>query len=45
VTKYSYAPSVEPIRVAVEELYDEAGAIVLELIRLKLKRIVAASDI
>lgn len=45
VAKYDYSPSVEPIRVAVEELYDEAGAIVLELIRLKLKRIEANSDI
>ena len=45
MAKYDYSPSVEPIRVAVEELYDEAGAIVLELIRLKLKRIAASSDI
>ena len=43
IAKYQYSPDVDAIRIAVEELYEESGAIVLELIRLKTSRALARS--
>ena len=43
IDKYQYSPDVDAIRIAVEELYEESGAIVLELIRLKTSRALARS--
>ena len=43
VAKYDYSPDVNSIRIAVEELYEESGGIVLELIRLKTNRALARS--
>jgi hypothetical protein len=44
VEKYGYSPSVESIRLAVEELYEETGAIVQELIKLKTRRALIRSE-
>ena len=43
IVKYDYSPDVSSIRIAVEELYEESGGIVLELIRLKTIRALARS--
>ena len=44
VEKYGYSPSVESIRLAVEELYEETGGIVQELIKLKVRRALTRSE-
>jgi hypothetical protein len=44
IAKYQYSPDVDAIRIAVEELYEESGAIVLELIRLKTTRALTRSS-
>ncbi len=44
VTKYEYSPDVDSIRIAVEELYEESGGIVMELVRLKTARALSRSN-
>lgn len=44
VAEYQYGPDADAIRIAVEELYEESGAIVLELIRLKTTRALSRSN-
>jgi hypothetical protein len=43
IAKYDYSPDIDSIRIAVEELYEESGGIVLELIRLKTSRALSRS--
>ncbi len=44
VAKYDYAPDLDAIRLAVEELYEESGGIVLQLIQMKARRALERMD-
>jgi hypothetical protein len=44
VQKYHYSPNHESISLAVEELYEESGAIAMQLVLVKLRRAMKTAD-